>query len=119
MSEYRLDLAPSGAISLRQPPEFDLERALSRAVYRLTLTQLRRKRRTKYLEGTMYPDPHSFTASSAQGSMLNAGQFGSAFVQHPCRGCASQRHAYDAQTPARPQRTLRQLFAALFLRKAR
>lgn len=117
MSKLRLDVAPSGAIMLRQQPEFDLERALSWAVFRLSLKPPRRNRQADYWEGIMYPDPHNYFASPAQGSTLNAGQFGSAFAQHPCRGCASQHHAYDAQTPAHPQRSLRQRFAALLSRK--
>ena len=113
MNELRLELAPSGALTLRQMPDFDLERALSGAVFRLTLTQLRRKRRTKNWEGTMYPDPHNYLATPAQGSTLNAGQFGSAFAQHPCKGCATKQQAFDAQTPARPQRSLKHLLAMI------
>lgn len=67
----------------------------------------------------MYPDQHNFFASPAQGSTLNAGQFGSAFAQHPCRGCASKQQAYDAQTPARPQRNIIHLLAARLKRTAR
>lgn len=119
MNEIRLELAPAGAMILRPAPEFDLERAFSGAVVRLTLTQLRRKRRTKNLEGTMYPVQHNYFASPAQGSTLNAGQFGSAFAQHPCKGCASKLQAYDAETPARPQRSIKHLLAAIFLRTAR
>ena len=116
MNELRLELAPSGALTLRQMPDFDLERALSGAVFRLTLTQLRRKRRTKNWEGTMYPDQHNYFASPAQGSTLNAGQFGNQFAQHPCRNCEPKAPAYDAQAPARPQRTNKHLLAALFAR---
>ncbi len=118
MSEIRFAFSPSGALTLRQMPDFDLERALSGAVFRLTLTQLRRKRRTKNWEGTMHPDQHNHLASPAQGSTLNAGQFGSAFAQHPCKGCASKQQAYDAQTPARPQRSFKHLLATI-LRTAR
>ena len=118
MNELRLELASSGALTLRQAPEFDLERALSGAVFRLTLMELRRKRRTKNLEGTMYPDQHNYLASPAQGSTLNAGQFGSAFAQHPCRGCDNRQQAYDAKTPARPQRSFKHLLATM-LRTAR
>ena len=119
MNELRLELAPSGALTLRQMPDFDLERALSGAVFRLTLTQLRRKRRTKNWEGTMYPDQHNYLASPAQGSTLNAGQFGSTFAQHTCQGCAPKQQAYDAETPARPQRTFKQHIIALFARAGR
>lgn len=119
MNELRLTLAPAGALILRPTPDFDLERAFSGAVFRLTLTQLRRKRRTKNMEGTMYPDQHNFLASPAQGSTLNAGQFGSAFAQHPCKGCAKKLQAYDAETPARPQRSFKHLFTAILTRAAR
>ena len=119
MNEFRLTLAPSGAVTLRQMPEFKLERAFDGAVVRLALTGLRRKRRTKYLEGTMYPDQHNFFASPAQGSTLNLGQFGSQFAQHPCRGCEPKGQGYDAQTPARPQRAHKHLLLALLTRLAR
>lgn len=119
MNELRLGLAPAGALILRPAPEFDLERAFSGAVFRLTLTQLRRKRRTKNMEGTMYLDQHNFLASPAQGSTLNAGQFGSAFAQHPCKGCASKLQAHDAETPARPQRSFKHLLTAILTRAAR
>ena len=119
MSTLSLRLAPSGALTLRQQPEFDLERALSRAVLRLRLMEPHRKRRTKNLEGTMRPDQHNFLASPAQGSTLNAGQFGSAFAQHPCRGCEGKLQAYDAQTPARPRRSIKHLLTAVFLRAGR
>lgn len=119
MNELRLTLAPSGALILRPAPDFDLARAFSGAVFRLTLTQLRRKRRTKNMEGTMHPDHHNFLASPAQGSTLNAGQFGSAFAQHPCQGCATKLQAYDAETPARPQRSFKHLLTAILTRAAR
>jgi hypothetical protein len=112
MSETRLYDAPFGALTLRQKPEYDLERALRGAVLRLRLTEPRRKRRTNNLEGTMYPNQHNYFASPAQGSTLNAGQFGSAFVLPPCRGCASKQQAHDAQTPGRPQRNILHLLAA-------
>jgi len=64
----------------------------------------------------MHPDQHNFIASPAQGSTLNAGQFGSTFAQHPCQGCDAKQQAYDALTPARPQRNLRRAIAALFVR---
>ena len=113
MNELRLGLAPAGALTLRPMPEFDLERALERAVIRLALTDLRRKRRTKNLEGTMRPDQHNFLASPAQGSTLNAGQFGNLFAQHPCHGCDAKRQAYDAQTPAHPLRKRKHLLTAI------
>ena len=116
MNEFRLTLAPSGAVTLRQMPEFKLERAFEGAVIRLALTGLRRKRRTNNLEGTMEPNQHNFFASPAQGSTLNLGQFGSQFAQHPCNGCAPKGQAYDALTPARPQRAHKHLFAALLTR---
>ena len=119
MSDYSLNLASAGALTLRPMPEFNLERALERAVIRLALTDLRRKRRTKNLEGTMRPDQHNFLASPAQGSTLNAGQFGSLFAQHPCRGCEGKQQAYDAQTPARPRRSIKHLLTATFLRGGR
>jgi len=119
MNELRLGIAPAGALTLRPMPEFDLERALERAVIRLALTDLRRKRRTINLEGTMRPDQHNFLASPAQGSTLNAGQFGSLFAQHPCRGCEGKLQAYDAQTPARPRRSIKHLLTATFLRGGR
>jgi hypothetical protein len=116
MNEYRLTLAPSGAISLRQMPEFDLEQAFQGAVRRLALTGLFTKRRNTHLEGTMYPDQHNYLASPAQGSTLNAGQFGNQFAQIPCNGCAQKGQAYDAQAPARPQRSMKHLFTALLMR---
>jgi hypothetical protein len=119
MNELRLSLAPAGALILRPAPEFDLERALERAVIRLARTEHRRKRRAKNLEGTMYPVQHNFFASPAQGSTLNAGQFGSTFAQHPCRGCENKLQAYDAEKPARPQRSIKQLLTAAFSRATR
>lgn len=116
MNAYRLTLAPFGAISLRQTPEFDLERALARAVSCLALTSLRQRRRTKYLEGTMYPDQHNYLANPTQGSTLNLGQFGSQFAQHPCAICEKKGQAYDALTPARPQRSIKKLLHSLFAR---
>ena len=67
----------------------------------------------------MKPDQHNYFASPAQGSTLNAGQFGSTFAQHPCQGCAPKRQAYDAETPARPQRNLKQHIFALLKRAER
>lgn len=67
----------------------------------------------------MKPDQHNYFASPAQGSTLNAGQFGSTFAQHPCQDCASKQQAYDAETPARPQRNLKQHIIALFARAGR
>jgi len=119
MSDYRFELASTGALTLRPAPDFDLERALQRAVIRLARTEHRRKRRTKNLEGTMYPVQHNYLASPAQGSTLNAGQFGSTFAQHPCRGCDNKLQAYDAQTPARPRRSIKHLLTAVFMRTAR
>ena len=119
MSTLNLNLASSGAISLRQPPEFDLERALSRAVIRLRLTEPLRKRRVTQMEGTMNSTQQNYFASPAQGSTLNAGQFGSTFAQHPCQGCAPKQQVYDALTPARPQRNLKQHIIALLVRAGR
>ena len=117
MSEIRYLSAPSGVIALRQPPEFHLELALRRAKMRAFGVAALLKRRTDHLEGTMYPDQHNFFASPAQGSTLNAGQFGSAFAQHPCRGCDAKRQAYDAETPAHPMRKRGQLLAAILRTK--
>ena len=119
MSALSLNLASSGVILLRQQPEFDLERALRLAVIRFRLTEPLRKRRVTHLEGTMNSEQHNYFASSAHGSTLNAGQFGSTFAQHPCRGCAPKQQAYDAETPARPQRTIKQHVIALFARAGR
>lgn len=61
----------------------------------------------------MKPNHQNFFASPAQGSTLNASQFGAIFAQHACRGYAPKNeHAYDAQTPQRPQRSLRHLLAS-------
>lgn len=120
MSEIQLTSAPFGALTLRQTPEFNLERALRRAKMRVFGAAASFKRRTDHLEGTMmYPDQHNYFASPAQGSTLNAGQFGNSFAQHPCHGCEAKHQAYDAQVPARPQRSLKQLLAAIFSRAAR
>lgn len=116
MSEIRLTLAPAGTLMLRLSPDYDLSLALNRAVFRLAWMELSRKRRPKNLEGTMYPDQHNYIASPAQGSTLNAGQFGSIFAQHPCTGCAKVQQAYDAQTPARPLRNRKHAFLTLFKR---
>ena len=67
----------------------------------------------------MEPDQHNYFASPAQGSTLNAGQFSSTFAQHSCQGCAPKRQAYDAETPARPQRNLKQHIFALLKRAER
>ena len=83
MNNLRLAIAPFGAILPRQTPGFNLERALSRAVFRLALAQPHQKRRTECAERTMKPDPRIDLASPAEGSMQNAGQRDSAFVQHP------------------------------------
>ncbi len=119
MSTLSLRLAPSGALTLRQAPGFDHERALRLAVIRLGLTEPLRKRRADNLEGFMKPDQHNYFASPAQGSTLNAGQFGNTFAQHPCQGCAQKQQAYDAETPARPQRNLKQHIIALLVRAGR
>ena len=119
MSTLSLRLAPSGALTLRQTPGFDHERTLRLAVIRLGLTEPLRKRRADNLEGFMKPDQHNYFASPAQGSTLNAGQFGNTFAQHPCQGCAQKQQAYDAETPARPQRNLKKRIIALFARAGR
>ena len=113
MNELRLALAPQGALIIRQQPDFNLELALRRAKMRAFGVAALLKRRTDPLEGTMYPDQHNFFASPAQGSTLNAGQFGNLFAQHPCHGCDAKRQAYDAAVPAHPQRKLRHLLTAL------
>ena len=59
MSTLSLRLAPSGALTLRQAPGFDHERALRLAVIRLGLTEPLRKRRADNLEGFMKPDQHN------------------------------------------------------------
>ncbi len=117
MIQTKFFLAPSGALSLRQTPELWTAEAAGRALARLLSAVPYRKRRTRFMEGTMQPDHHNYLAAPAQGSAINAGQFGSIFAPHPCGGCARQPQAYDAQEPARPQRTLRQAVSALFARK--
>jgi len=104
MNELRLALAPQGALMLRQQPDFNLELALRRAKMRTFGVAALLKRRNDPLEGHMYPDQQNHLASPVQGSTLNAGQFGSLFAQHPCRGCDAKRQAYDAETPAHPMR---------------
>ena len=117
MSEIRYLSASSGALILRQQPDFHLEPALRRAKMRAFGVAALLKRRNEPLEGTMHPDQHNYLASPAQGSTLNAGQFGSAFAQHPCRGCDAKRQAYDAETPAHPMRKRGQLLAAILRTK--
>ena len=117
MNELRLALAPECALILRQQPDFNLELALRRAKMRTFGVAALLKRRNDPLEGTMYPDQHNYIASPAQGSTLNAGQFGSTFAQHPCRGCDAKRQAYDAETPAHPLRKRKHLLAAILRTK--
>ena len=119
MSEIQLNLAPFDATIIRQTPDFNLELALRRAKMRAFGMAALLKRRTEHMEETMHPDQHNYFASPAQGSTLNAGQFGSTFAQYPCRGCAPKLQAYDAQAPARPQKPLKHLFAALLVRTGR
>ena len=113
MNEFRYAFAPQGELILRQQPDFQLELALRRAKIRAFGVAALLKRRNDPLEGTMYPDQHNYIASPAQGSTLNAGQFGNLFAQHPCHGCDAKRQAYDAQTPAHPHRKHKHLFAAI------
>jgi hypothetical protein len=61
----------------------------------------------------MYPDHHNYFTNPAQGSVINAGQFGSSLAPHPCKGCAEKFHAYDAQQPARPLHKRSRLLAAV------
>ena len=117
MSEIRYLSASTGAIILRQQPDFQLELALRRAKIRAFGVAALLKRRNDPLEGTMYPDQHNYIASPAQGSTLNAGQFGSTFAQHPCRGCDAKQQAYDAETPAHPMRKRKHLLAAILRTK--
>ncbi|MDD4311525.1 MAG: hypothetical protein PHW41_03495 [Eubacteriales bacterium] len=114
MSEIRLPLAPFGATILRQSPEFNLERALRRAKMRALGMAALLKRRDNPLEGTMHPDQHNYFASPAQGSTLNAGQFGNLFAQHPCNACDAKHQAYDAETPAHPLRKRKHLLSAIW-----
>lgn len=117
MNELRLALAPQGALILRQPPEFHLELALRRAKIRAFGVAALLKRRNDPLEGPMYPDQQNHLASPAQGSTLNAGQFGSLFAQHPCHECNAKVQAYDAVTPAHPMRKRGHLLAAITRKK--
>ena len=117
MNELRLALAPQGALMLRQQPDFNLELALRRAKMRTFGVAALSKRRNDPLEGTMCPDQHNFLASPAQGSTLNAGQFGSTFAQHPCSGCDAKRQAYDAEMPAHPMKKRGHLLAAIRRKK--
>lgn len=117
MNEFRYALAPQGELILRQQPDFQLELALRRAKIRAFGVAALLKGRNDPLEGTMYPDQHNYIASPAQGSTLNAGQFGSTFAQHPCRGCDAKRQAYDAETPAHPLRKRKHLLAAILRTK--
>lgn len=119
MSQMPLSVASSGALTLRQQPDWNIMRSVCQAVTRLISDATVRKRRTKIMEGTMYPDHHNRFAAPAQGSAFNAGQFGSVFAPHPCNICAKEHHAYDAQEPARPQINLRQAVHALFARKSK
>jgi len=117
MSEIRYLSASAGALALRQQPDFHLELALRRAKMRAFGVAALLKRRNDPLEGTMHPDQHNYLASPAQGSTLNAGQFGSTFAQHPCRRCDAKRQAYDAETPAHPLRKRGHLLAAILRTK--
>ena len=113
MSEIRLPLAPFSATIIRQTPDFNLELALRRAKMRAFGMAALLKRRTEHMEETMHPDQHNYFAAPAQGSTLNAGQFGNLFAQHPCHGCDAKRQAYDAQTPAHPLRKRKHLLTAI------
>lgn len=115
MSQTQFLLAPSGALTLRQQPDMISMRAFWQALSRLITDAAIRKRRTRFTEGTMHPDPHNFFANPANGSILNAGQFGGSLTPHPCRGCERQLQAYDAEVPARPQRKKIQSLLALLL----
>ncbi|MCE5189172.1 MAG: hypothetical protein LLF75_08330 [Eubacteriales bacterium] len=115
MSNMLEAFAPSGARILTLSPLEAITRFARRAQARFVAEPIH-KRRTNFSEEYMKPDPHNFIASPAQGSALNAGQFGSIFAPHPCSGCAKQHQAYDALVPSRPQRNIRQAIAQL-LRK--
>jgi hypothetical protein len=115
MSQMQLSLAPSGALSFRQQPDMISMRTHWQAHSRLINDAAIRKRRTRFTEGTMHPDPHNFIANPANGSILNTGQFGDSLAPHPCRGCERQLHAYDAESPARPLRQKKRSLLALLL----
>ena len=117
MNELRLALAPQGALIIRQQPDFNLELALRRAKMRTFGVTAFLKRRNDPLEGPMHPEQQNHLASPVQGSTLNAGQFGSLFAQHPCRGCDAKVQAYDAETPAHPLRKRGHLLAAILRTK--
>ena len=117
MNELRLALAPQGALIIRQQPDFNLELALRRAKMRTFGVAAFLKRRNDPLEGPMHPEQQNHLASPVQGSTLNAGQFGSLFAQHPCRGCNAKMQAYDAETPAHPLRKRGHLLAAILRTK--
>jgi len=117
MSQTQTLLAPSGALTLRQLPEYPAARAVVEAIQHRFYGAVCRGRRTRSMEGIMHPDSHNFFASPSKGTTINAGQFGSLFAPHPCQGCADRRQAYDAETPARPQQSFKQAIAALLVRK--
>ena len=117
MNELRLALAPQGALIIRQQPDFNLELALRRAKMRTFGVAAFLKRRNDPLEGPMHPEQQNHLASPVQGSTLNAGQFGSLFAQHPCRGCDAKVQAYDVETPAHPLRKRGHLLAAILRTK--
>ena len=117
MNELRLALAPQGTLIIRQQPDFNLELALRRAKMRTFGVAAFLKRRNDPLEGPMHPEQQNHLASPVQGSTLNAGQFGSLFAQHPCRGCDAKVQAYDAETPAHPLRKRGHLLAAILRTK--
>ncbi len=116
IDQNRLYLAPYGALTLRQMPDNSIAETFIRALLRLREIAFR-KRRTRITEGTMKPEHHNFIVNPAQGSTINAGQFGSIFAPHPCRGCDTKLQAYDAETPARPPHYIAKAVAALFVRK--
>lgn len=115
MSQTQLSLAPNGALMLRQQPDMISMRMLWRALSRLITDAAIRKRRTRFTEGTMHPDPHNFIANPANGSILNAGLFGGTFAPHACSVCERQLQAYDAASPARPIRRKKRSLLALLL----
>ena len=119
MNELRITLAPSGALTLRQQPEWISAMTLGWRTPRLIADDVIRRRRHRLTEETMHPDHHNFLANPAQGSFVNAGQFGSIFASHPCRGCEERLHAYDAEVPARPLRRRGKSLLALLTRASR
>lgn len=65
----------------------------------------------------MHLDHYNYLSNPAQGSTLNAGQFGSANLAPQARACKTRGcTAYDAAAPAHPKKRLRRALANLFRR---